>query len=245
MDVARYRHIIPEMYKDMDKLVGRIVEQIDDRTVLMVMSDHGFKSFRKGVNLNAWLREQGYLVLKPGVDGKNWPHDVDWSRTRAYAIGLSGLYLNLKGREAKGIVEPGQESAALKAELIDKLTGLKDDEAGALAIREVFDALTVYSGPYRENAPDLLMGYNDGYRVSWDSVVGKVHGPVFEENLKSWSGDHCIDPRLVPGVLFCNRPITDKSPSIVDIAPTVLRLFGVNIPPYMDGKPFLSAEATP
>ncbi len=245
MDAERYRHIIPDMYKDMDRLVGRIVDRIDDGTVLMVMSDHGFKSFRKCVNLNAWLREEGYLVLKPGVEGKEWPHDVDWARTRAYAIGLSGLYVNLKGREAKGIVEPGQEFISLKAELIQKLTGLKDEETGCLAIREAFDSMAVYSGPYRENAPDLLMGYNDGYRVSWDSVVGKAHGCVFEENLKSWSGDHCIDPRLVPGVLFCNRAITSTHPSIVDIAPTALRLFGVSIPPYMDGKPFISAEATP
>ena len=243
LDVERYRRVIPEMYEQMDGLVGRVMQQLDERTVLMVMSDHGFKSFRKGVNLNAWLRREGYLALKPGVDGKAWPQDVDWSRTRAFSIGLNGLYLNLKGREAKGLVQPGEEATALKRELIQKLTGLPDEENGEVAIRELFDAQSIYSGPYRDNAPDLLVGYNAGYRVSWDSVIGKVHGPIFEENRKSWSGDHCIDPRLVPGVLFCNRPITAANPAIIDIAPTVLMLFGVDVPAYMDGKPLMACQS--
>jgi predicted AlkP superfamily phosphohydrolase/phosphomutase len=167
---------------------------------------------------------------------------VDWDRTRAFAIGLNGLYLNAKGREARGVVHPGEEADALKRELIQKLTGLKDDETGEVAIREVFDAKDIYTGPYRDNAPDLLVGYNAGYRVSWDSVVGKAFGPTFEENLKSWSGDHCMDPRLVPGVLFCNRAITAANPAIIDIAPTVLTLFGVDVPAYMDGKPLMAGQ---
>ena len=105
------------------------------------------------------------------------------------------------------------------------------------AIREAFDTATLYAGPYLENAPDLLIGYNAGYRASWDCATGVVAGPVFEDNTKAWSGDHCIDPRLVPGVFFCNRTIDTTDPALIDIAPTALRLFGIEPPAYMDGRP--------
>lgn len=209
----------------------------------MVISDHGFTSFRRGVNLNRWLLENGYLALRPGADGTvEWLRDVDWSRTRAYALGLTGLYLNVRGREGQGIVEPGAEAAALKAELIERLTGLMDGEKGEVGIREAFDPAKLYHGPYLENAPDLLIGYNHGYRVSWDCATGVVAGPVFEDNRKAWSGDHCVDPRLVPGVLFCNRAIQAPDPALVDIAPTALWLFGLEPPAYMDGKVLFSED---
>jgi predicted AlkP superfamily phosphohydrolase/phosphomutase len=162
---------------------------------------------------------------------------VDWSRTRAYSIGLTGLFLNLRGREASGIVAPGAEAAALKREIMGKLGGLRDPGHDAVGIREAFDTATLYDGPYTGNAPDLLIGYNAGYRISWDGATGVVSGPVFSDNTKPWSGDHCIDPRLVPGVFFCNRPVDAAEPALVDIAPTALRLFGVEPPAYMDGRP--------
>ena len=149
------------------------------------------------------------------------------------------MFLNLQGREAQGIVEPGAEAAALKAEIIAKLNGLRDDGAGRgrrSARRSTRRRST--PGPYLENAPDLLIGYNAGYRVSWDCATGVVAGPVFEDNTKAWSGDHCIDPRLVPGVFFCNRHDRRRTdPALIDIAPTALRLFGIEPPAYMDGRP--------
>jgi predicted AlkP superfamily phosphohydrolase/phosphomutase len=204
----------------------------------MVISDHGFSSFRRGINLNAWLHEEGYLALKPGADGRTeWLRDVDWSKTRAYCVGLTGLFLNVAGRESQGIVAPGTEAAALKAELIAKLTGLRDPDGGEVGVREAFDTSAIYVGPYRDNAPDLLIGYNAGYRTSWDSARGVVTGPVFQDNTKAWSGDHCIDPRLVPGVFFYNRRTDTTDPALIDIAPTALRLFGIDPPPHMDGRP--------
>jgi predicted AlkP superfamily phosphohydrolase/phosphomutase len=143
----------------------------------------------------------------------------------------------MKGREAQGIVEPGAEAAAVKAEIIAKLKGLRDEEKKAVGITEAFDTAALYTGPYLENAPDLIIGYNAGYRISWDCATGMVAGPVFEDNLKPWSGDHCVDPRLVPGVFFCNRKVDTKEPALIDIAPTALRLFGIEPPAYMDGKP--------
>jgi predicted AlkP superfamily phosphohydrolase/phosphomutase len=134
-------------------------------------------------------------------------------------------------------VTPGADAEALKAELAAKLRGFRDEVSGAVAITEAFDTAALYSGPYLENAPDLIIGYNAGYRASWSGASGVVAGPVIEDNVKAWSGDHCVDPRLVPGVFFCNRPLEAEHPSIVDIAPTALRLFGIEPPAYMDGRP--------
>jgi predicted AlkP superfamily phosphohydrolase/phosphomutase len=229
----------------MDDLIGRVTAKLDPRSALIVMSDHGFKSFRRGVNLNSWLYLNGYLNLKDGkTTSEEWFRDVDWERTKAYALGLGGLYINQKGREASGIVAAGEETRALKAELIRKLNGLRDEAAGDIAITEAYDRDKVYSGPYAGNAPDLIIGYNQGFRASWDSVTGKVDSTVFENNTKAWSGDHCIDPRHVPGVFFFSRKIEAKTPSIMDVAPTVLTLFGLPIPGHMDGRPLVSSGQT-
>ncbi len=229
---------VEELYQHNDALVGKVMEKLGPDDVLMVCSDHGFNSFRRGVNLNGWLLEHGYLALKEGVDGSaEWLRDVDWSRTKAYALGLTGLYLNIKGREGQGIVEP-KDVPALKAELIAKVSGLEDAEEGKVGIVELFDTSKLYQGPYLGNAPDMLIGYNRGYRVSWDCATGMVSGLVFSDNPKAWSGDHCIDPRLVPGVLFCNRPIDRDDPALIDIAPTALKLFGLEPPAHMDGRAF-------
>ena len=231
--------VIQELYARMDDLIGRVMKKIDDETLLLVISDHGFKSFARCVNVNAWLHENGYLTLKDGkTESGDWFEDVDWSRTRAYTMGLNGIYLNIKGREREGIVDAGAESTALKEELRTKLHGLVDPASGKVSITGMFDCEGVYAGPYVDNAPDLIVGYGAGYRASWDSVMGKVTGTVFEDNTKAWSGDHCVDPRLVPGVLFSNRKINVEKPAIVDVAPTMLQLFGLKLPAYFDGKPW-------
>jgi len=234
--------VIEELYRRMDALIGRVMEQIDGKTLLLVVSDHGFKSFARCVNLNAWLHQNGYLALKPEkTESGDWFEDVDWSRTSAYTMGLNGLYLNLRGRERQGIVEPGEKAEALKKELREKLDGLVDPASSRVGITGVFDCDATYAGPYVDNAPDLIVGYGDGFRASWDSVMGKVTTKIFEDNLKAWSGDHCIDPRLVPGVLFSNFKIADEKPAIVDVAPTVLKLFGLRLPVHLDGKPWTVA----
>jgi predicted AlkP superfamily phosphohydrolase/phosphomutase len=244
-DVPHDQHpqVIQDLYSRMDVLIGRVMKQIDDRTLLMIVSDHGFKSFARCVNLNAWLHQNGYLALKVGkTESGDWFEDVDWSRTRAYTMGLNGLYLNVKGREREGIIANGADTDALKDELRRKLDGLVDPASGRVGITGVFDCDAVYAGPYVDNAPDLLVGYGDGFRASWDSVMGKVTSEIFEDNLKAWSGDHCIDPRLVPGVLFCNRKIAEEKLAIVDVAPTVLKLFGLPLPGHLDGKPWTVAS---
>jgi predicted AlkP superfamily phosphohydrolase/phosphomutase len=218
--------------------VGRAAEYVDEETIFFVLSDHGFGSFRRGVNLNTWLRDNGYLAVKDGAATAGpYFKGVDWSRTRAYTLGLGGLYLNIKGREAEGIVRPGEEAEALKKELIGKLNGLPDTECDEVAIQRVYATSRIYRGPYLEEAPDLIVGYNDGYRTSWDAAQGKITGHVIEDNSKAWSGDHSLDPLLVPGVLFCNRKVDAEDPGLEDMAPTTLDLFGIPRPAYMEGKP--------
>jgi predicted AlkP superfamily phosphohydrolase/phosphomutase len=151
------------------------------------------------------------------------------------------LFLNIKGREAQGIVEPGDEVRKLKAEIIGKLKGLTDREQSTVGVTELFDTAVIYTGPYIENAPDFIVGFNEGYRTSWDCANGIVAGEVFADNVKAWSGDHGIDPRLVPGIFFCNRKLDAADPSILDLAPTVLTLFGIRPPKHMEGKPLFGA----
>jgi hypothetical protein len=235
---------VEELYRRADALVGKTLKYVDEETALFVLSDHGFATFERGCDLNAWLLRNGYLALREGATGERYLKDVDWSRTRAYAIGLAGLYINKKGRESQGIVEPA-DAAALAAELAEKLTNLRDAELDRIAIREAWPSKALYTGPYLDAAPDIILGYADGYRVSWDAAVGQVSGHVFEDNRKHWGADHCVDPRLVPGVVFSNLELAAEDPGIEDMAPTALDLFGIEPPPYMEGKSLLRPRAHP
>jgi predicted AlkP superfamily phosphohydrolase/phosphomutase len=237
-DTERFKDTLLDLYRRSDDLLRRTLEYVkDEHTVLFVLSDHGFKPFMRGINLNSWLMEHGYLAAKgeKGAKVGRYFDGVDWSRTRAYTFGLGGIYINLKGREARGIVEPGAEYLALKAELIAKLAGLKDPQSGKTGILRVYDGAEIYRGPYRSHGPDLVVGYNVGYRASWDGAVGAADSTIFEDNTKSWSGDHCIDPLTVPGIFLCNRKVKTRYPSISDFAPTLLDLFGVSRPAHIDG----------
>jgi predicted AlkP superfamily phosphohydrolase/phosphomutase len=189
------------------------------------------------VHLNAWLREKGYLVLREEVQEDPYLLGIDWSRTQAYALGMAGIYLNRKGREARGIVEPGDAVRGLKSRIAEDLESLEDPVCpGWKPVARVYDADTIYRGPFAENGPDLVVGWARGYRVAWETVIGGVQGTVFSDNEGHWVGDHAVDPDLVPGVLFCNRRIDAERPEIIDIAPTVLDLFGVPVPPSVDGR---------
>lgn len=242
---ARWANVIADLYAKMDRLVARVLDEVDiddDRNLVLVLSDHGFKSFRRGVNLNSWLWQNGYLALKEGLSRSGeWLDGVDWSKTRAFALGLGGIFLNLRGRESQGIVDP-DEARPLTDELVQKLSGLVDSDLKQVAVQEVYPAYRVYHGPYKDQAPDLIVGYAAGWRASWEGVRGVVNKVIFDENTKAWSGDHCIDPKLVPGVLFTSCPLGSAAaePHLVDVAPTLLDLFGVPTPKHMDGRSLVS-----
>ncbi len=231
----RIKYAIRDVYHSMDALLGKVLKGSSRDTLVLVLSDHGFKSFRRGININSWLHQNGYLVIKQGSDKRDYLQNVDWSKTTAYAIGLAGIYINRQGRERHGIVSDAQV-APLKAKLQNELGGLVDPETKERAIAQLYDLAEVNIGPYAEDAPDLVVGYNPGYRISWDGAVGITTDTVFEDNLKAWSGDHGIDPQQVPGVLFSNFNVKDTSPHIMDIAPTILDLFNLKKPSYMDGQ---------
>jgi predicted AlkP superfamily phosphohydrolase/phosphomutase len=244
--VLEDRNVIEDLYRRMDDLVGRTMARCNGRrrdTLVMVISDHGFGPFRRGVDLNRWLVENGYLTLHDGRGDEDHLAGVDWSRTRAFAIGLAGIYINVKDKYSQGIVEPAGEADRLRQEIAERLTGLVDPASGESAVKRVYVASTFYRGPYRENGPDLIVGYQRGYRVSWETAIGRTTEAILHSNTKAWSGDHCVDPSLVPGILFCNHPVDHEHPRLIDVGPTVLNLFGVAVPDYMDGKPWVVGNA--
>jgi predicted AlkP superfamily phosphohydrolase/phosphomutase len=236
--------VIDDCYRQCDSVVGKALAHCDDQTLFIALSDHGFNSFERGVHLNTWLFDNGFLSLQggaqPGEAAGDLLRQVDWERTKAYAIGLSGIYLNLKGREREGIVAP-EEAGSVKAALAGALAGLVDPgRRGAVAITRVQPREAVYRGPFTDEAPDLVVDFAPGYRVSWSSSLGGVASGHFEDNMKKWSGDHIIDPDQVPGVLFMNRPFRAEGARLVDLAPTILASLGVSRGPAMEGESLLS-----
>jgi len=241
--VNGFEHVIAEHYRACDAILGRVLAAVDGETLVVTLSDHGFTGFRRGLHLNAWFRREGLLALKPGVapgaEAGEYLQKVDWTRTKAYAIGIGSLYLNLRGREGEGIVTP-EEVPALNRRIAEGLTGLVDSETGVVAVRGVTPRSAAYSGPFAGESPDLVVRFAEGYRASWTTAVGGVPGDLFEDNTKRWSGDHIVDPDLVPGVLLMNRPFRRDHPRLVDLAPTVLAALGAPRGPAMEGEALLS-----
>jgi len=243
------RHLTPAMtnviedhYRACDAIVGKVSQYANDQTLFIVLSDHGMTSFQRGIHLNTWLYENGWLALKngtkPGEEAGDLLRGVDWNRTKAYALGLGGVYLNLKGREEKGIVRM-EEVNAVKAAIVKGLAGLRDPKHGRVAIRSVVRRERVYAGPYVEESPDLLVNFSEGYRVSWGTPLGGVPKGLFEDNVKKWSGDHMVDPSLTPGVLFMNQTFRGEKASLVDLAPTILEALGAPKGSAMEGESLL------
>jgi predicted AlkP superfamily phosphohydrolase/phosphomutase len=246
---ARHGDAILRVYRRADTFIAEVLEHLDPGTALMIVSDHGFHSWRQAVNLNTWLVQEGYMTLEgqaPGEktlddlfsgSGEYW-ENVDWSRTRAYAMGLGQIYFNLRGREAQGTVSPGREALELSRELDTRLrTRLVDPATGAPIVNAVYARDDVYSGEFLANAADLQVGFAEGYRVSWQTTLGGAPPGIVYPNLTKWSGDHgSFDYQTTAGVLITNRPISTDAPRIIDIAPTVLAFFGLTPPAGTDGR---------
>ncbi len=232
-EAAKFFGHVQRLYQKLDAVIGDLHDRYGGRATLIVMSDHGFANFGRQFNLNSWLRDFGYL--NPG-DCTSILGNVDWSRTAAYGLGINGLYLNLKGRERDGIVEPGDEADALLTELSNRLEAVKDFD-GRPVIRGVYRASKVYAGDATALSPDLIVGYHRGYRASWATCLGDLTEDVLMDNDAAWSADHCADALEVPGVLWCNHAIRGATPSLVDLAPSILAEYGLPAPPTMTGRP--------
>jgi len=237
-ETQKYFGLVKRLYQRLDKVVGDVYERYGDKATLFVMSDHGFANFGRQFNLNSWLRDLGFLNPR---DCTSILHDADWSRTRAYGLGINGLYLNLKGRESDGLVEPGEDQERLKKQLIARLQAVRDQN-GQRVISRVYRADQVYSGGATELAPDLIIGYAPGYRASWDTCLGNLSADVLTNNEAAWSADHCTDAMTVPGVLFCNQTVRAAQPGLVDLAPSILAEFGLPTPQTMTGKNLFLSE---
>jgi predicted AlkP superfamily phosphohydrolase/phosphomutase len=177
--------------------------------------------------------------LRGGEDeSKEFFENVDWFKTKAYALGFGGIYLNKAGREYSGIVKES-EAQSLKEAIIKGLKQLRDPDTGELIINNVYDGNNVFDGRYMGEAPDLFVGFNAGFRASWQTALGGVSNVLIEDNRRKWSGEHLIDPVLVPGVIFVNKKINLDNPSIIDISVTILDLFSIAKPDEMQGKNLL------
>ncbi len=238
----RYAGVIHDQYIKADAIVGRVREHVDDQTLLLVLSDHGFGSFQYGFNLNGWLHRAGLLQLKtgmkPGPESGDLLKAVDWSKTKAYGLGLSGLYLNLQGREAEGTVKP-EDAPGLRQQIAQALSGFQDPRNSNVAIQRALPREEAYSGLYLDEAPDVLIDFGAGYRISWTSSMGGVEADDLEPNTRKWSGDHIVAPELVPGVLFVNQQVNNDAPRLLDMAPTILEALGVPAPTELEGKSIL------
>ncbi|MFC2164790.1 alkaline phosphatase family protein [Acidobacteriota bacterium] len=238
---AKYENTIRDIYIEADKMLDKAMQKADKDTTIMVVSDHGFSPYRWSFNANTWLLENGYhSLINPWKQGEDIIFtNTDWSRTKAYAYGLNSVYINQRGREGEGIISTGAEKDNLVREMARKLEEYVDPNTGERPILNAFVAKDIYTGPYVDKAPDIILGFNHGYRISWSSPMGRIPKNITENNMEKWSGDHCIAPQLVSGVFFSNLQISAKNPAFLDVTPTILEIFGIEKPPNMTGKSIL------
>lgn len=247
---AKWGGSILESYQEMDKIVGDVMQKMPQGSRLMVVSDHGFASFRRGMNYNTWLAKNGYMTLtgedpnrknlEDLFDQGDFFVNVDWSKTRAYALGLGQIYVNLQGREKNGIVKPGAEYDQLVAEIKQKLEAFVDEETGEKPVAHVFTRDEAYGTYDPELIPDMIPSNNDGYRVGWQDSLGGIGKSIVEPNLEIWSGDHCsVYPPIVEGILFSNFKLNAEGAYMGDVMPTILDLYGVQPPTKLDGRSLL------
>jgi predicted AlkP superfamily phosphohydrolase/phosphomutase len=247
-----WKTIIRDLYVKMDPVLGQLRKRIGEDTLLFVMSDHGFAPYHRKFSLNTWLLEEGYLVLKEDM-GRELPQSdvdhqkvylsdvVDWTKSRAYGMGFNGLYLNLEGREAEGIVAPGAEADTLIKELQAKLQDLKDDgRDGTRIVLNADLASEIYTGERVSEAPDILVGYNSGYGNSDPASEGRIPNYVIEDNMGgTFNGSHLMDPRVVSGILLTNGQVGLEDARLEDLTVELLRQYGVAPAPGMVGRPVL------
>ena len=240
--VEKFESLIDETYISIDQQIGFGLETLSETDTMIVMSDHGFTSFRRGFNLNSWLVENDYIKLKDPskqTDAVLYSN-VDWSRTKAYGLGLNGLYVNEKGREQNGMVDSSDKRSLIN-ELAEKLRGVRDED-GSEVVTQAMAVDKLFTNADPEIAPDMIVGYGDGYRASWETVLGGMPRELIIDNLDRWSGTHLTDPNIVPGLIATNRKLSELSPTISDIAPTILGEFSIAAPADMTGKNLFSAE---
>jgi predicted AlkP superfamily phosphohydrolase/phosphomutase len=236
----KFGYITDELYRKFDRVVGRALKNLDPATAVLAMSDHGFAPFYRKVNINNWLAREGYLKLSTNEISEQISilDYADWPASRAYALGLNGLYLNLRGREKEGSVGPEARRRLLE-EIKAKLEALTDPKNGKRVISCAYISEDNFSKDFIQRAPDIILGFDRGYRISDDSALGSLSKEMISDNMGWWSGDHLIDPKKVPASFISSFKIQKPVPNIWDVAPTILKYFGIATPAQMTGKPLI------
>ncbi len=223
-----WHQTILDYYRAIDTVIGEMTEKMSGDTALMMLSDHGFAHLEKEVFINSWLRKQGYLQLKN--DSPRSFEDIEVGATKAFALDPGRIYINLKGVMPHGIVSPGLEYEQLVKELSDGFLELRDEETGKQLISRVFRKEEIYTGPFIDKAPDIVLcgapGYDLKGSISKNNLLGKGR----------FTGMHTHDDAFF--YLKGLAPLKVK-PHIQDIAPTILKLLGMPVPPDMDGSPLI------
>jgi predicted AlkP superfamily phosphohydrolase/phosphomutase len=243
-EAKKFGDQIQQLYQRFDKIVGKAMGKLPANIPLIILSDHGFAPLRRKVNLNTLLYKHGFLKSHGEPDYSDSVFVAsgmaNLDETKAYAMGLNGLYINLKGRESNGIVEPGDKRKVME-DIKQMLLSYKDPDTGQNPIGRVTIAEDDYKGKHLNEGPDLIVGCNYSYGVDSSGAMGGIGEEIVSDNLNRWSGDHIIDPYQVPAVLMANFKMPDKRvPMIWDMAPTILDLFGVSTPASMKGKSIIS-----
>ena len=223
----KYRDAIYNAYRALDRTAARIIKRLAPDDTLLIISDHGFAPFARAFHLNTWLKDNGFLSLRENDHDAGPLETVDWPATRAFGLGFNALYVNIEGRESDGIVAPVDREQTLK-NLTNALLSFTDPVTGQNPVSAVYRSDKIYHGPYARRAPDLIVGCARGYRVSWESALGKFTSHELTDNRGKWSGDHCMDPAKVPGIILSNKLIKREQPHIRDTAAMALAAFGVH-----------------
>mgnify|MGYP006280148375 CR=1 FL=1 len=239
----KYGRAVEETYTIMDEIVGAVMERLEDGDLLMLMSDHGFHSFRYGFSVNTWLVRNGYLAIKDQTDpataftDQKYMLDFDWPNTRAYALGLGMVFLNRQGREGQGTVAP-DEVPGLIEEIKAKLLQETDPNTGDKIFRNIYTNVNP-EGAAALHAPDLQLGYDEGYQTAKPSAAGAAPKELITPNLNKWSGEHASsDKAFTPGIFFANQPF-DADPSLLDLGVTALEYLGAKPLDSFEGKSLL------
>ena len=247
-EVERLGQPLKVVYQKMDEMVGQVLERINDDVRLIVLSDHGFHAFRRGFHVNSWLVQQGLMAFR-GLPEQTMPDqipedsffpNVDWRRTKAYALGTGAVYLNLKGREQQGTVSPGEEISTVLQTIRNGLQSIIDPVNNTAVFSGIYLGSEIFKGSVSAKAPDLQLAYADAYRGSVKTLLGGFGKDLLEDNRDRWSGDHSAsDVNDTSGIFLtnCNIDTTKRVPlALVDIAPTILGMFGLTPPSYMVGS---------
>jgi predicted AlkP superfamily phosphohydrolase/phosphomutase len=225
----KYEHIDLEYYKLVDGRIGRLLDIFGKDCLTFVLSDHGSKAMEGAFCVNEWLRSRGYLKLKANPKSQIDLEDaeVDWSRTKAWAWGgyYARIFLNIKGREKDGIIEPKDVKEEIRI-ITDKIMTIADRNGRRMRNR-VFEPDELY-GTALGDKPDLMVYFDD---LNWRSAGTVGHDSLYLSENDTGPDDsvHSMD-----GVFMMYNPRRDlggkelEGLRIEDIGPTLLKVYGMD-----------------